>query len=79
MRQLLIVFCGIIFKDEEFEEMKRRVTLGIKIKKSMGILINILLIASARIASRMILSKKNDCWLIKIQEKKIQTSGRVRM
>lgn len=79
MRQLLIVFCAIILKDEEFEEMKRRITLSIKINKSMGILINILLIASARIAIRRILSEKNACWLIKSKRKKIPTSGRVKM
>lgn len=70
MRQLFIEFCAIIFKYEEFEEMKRRITLSIKINKSMEILIDILLIASARIAIRRILSKKNDCWLIKSKRKK---------
>lgn len=80
MRQLLTVFCAKIFKDEEFEKMKSGITLSIKINKSTGILINIVLIASVRIAIRRILSKNNDCWLIKSKrKKKIQTFGRVRM
>ena len=58
-----------IFKNEEFEEIGKE-NPCIKVEKLAGILIHILLIASARIPIRMILSKKEDSLAHKIQEEK---------
>lgn len=53
------------------KKFERRITVSIKVEKSIGILIQSLLIASARISIRMILSKKEDTLAHKVKDKKI--------
>lgn len=55
---------------KNLKKLEKKIPVSIKVEKLAGILTHILLIASARISIRMILSKKEDSLAHKIQEEK---------